>query len=146
MSPASNGAFDPKVMLIFDTAGHIGLILLWQKESTEVVLFLWSFFSFSSHHDMITPSVNSFISQRKQLSALNVIFLTCILADKYIQMLPLFQWWQNGFGSWITESTKSSFVCPSHLLLGEYYCCRLGWNYTFYELNLRKTGRLVQYV
>lgn len=29
---------------IFDAAGDIGLILLWQEESTEVVLFLWSFF------------------------------------------------------------------------------------------------------
>lgn len=35
---------------IFDAAGDIGLILLWQEESTEVVLFLWSFFSFSSNH------------------------------------------------------------------------------------------------
>lgn len=36
---------------IFDAAGHIGLILLLQEESTEVVLFLWSFFSFSSNYE-----------------------------------------------------------------------------------------------
>lgn len=35
---------------IFDAAEHIGLIVLLQEESTEVVLFLWSFFSFSSNH------------------------------------------------------------------------------------------------
>lgn len=36
---------------ISDAAGHIGLILLLQEESTEVVLFLWSFFSFSSNYE-----------------------------------------------------------------------------------------------
>lgn len=36
---------------IFDTAGDVGLIPLWEEESAEIVLFLWSFFSLPSNHE-----------------------------------------------------------------------------------------------
>lgn len=79
---------------IFDAAGDIGLILLWQEESTEVVLFLWSFFSFSSNHEPGNSRNDWFYILEKELSDLNVVFLKIYLADKYIMMLPFFQWWQ----------------------------------------------------
>lgn len=145
MSPAGNGAFNPKVMTglyLWCCWGYWFNSVMTGKKyrgSTVPVEFFLLFFKSSLQAWLV-------LYLEKGIAHSECCFLMCILADKYIQMLPFFQWWQNGLGSWITESTKPSLVCPSHLLLGEYYCCKLGWNYTVYELNLKKTGLLVQHV
>lgn len=96
-----------------DAAGDVGLILLWQEESTEVVLFLWSFFFFLSNHEPDNSKHDWFYILEKGITTSECCFSIIYLADKYVIMLPFFQWWQNGFGSWITESTKPS-LCALH--------------------------------
>lgn len=49
---------------IFDDAEDIVLILLWQEENTEVVLFVWDFFLHIMN--LITASVTSSLSSRER--------------------------------------------------------------------------------